>query len=78
MADIVKNETLKLIANWCNAASVALVGAGAFAPVVGFVYEIGPQVGNPAQIWSLAVICLCAGLGLHLIGQVVLGGLDGT
>ena len=50
MADIVKNETLKLIANWCNAASVGLVGAGAVAPVAGFLYELGPQIGNPAQI----------------------------
>ena len=50
MADIVKNETLKLIANWCNAASVGLVGAGAVAPVASFLYEVGPQIGNPAQI----------------------------
>jgi hypothetical protein len=43
---VVKNETIKLIANWCNAASVTLGGTGVVVPILSRYFHFGPQVQN--------------------------------
>lgn len=73
MPGIVRNESLKLVANWLNAASVAVIGAGVFAPIVYHIYGFGPRMDNPAVIWSLVLICICVGVALHLVGRAAIG-----
>ena len=76
MADLVHNETMKLLANGCNTGSVTSIAGGTVAPVVSYIYGIGPQVADPANIWILAPVCLIGGCFLHILGQVFLRGLD--
>jgi hypothetical protein len=73
---MVKNETLKLMANWCNAASVTISGAGVVLPVLSEYFHFGQPVTDSESIWSLVVIGATAAICLHLLGQLVLGGLD--
>jgi hypothetical protein len=73
---IVKNESLKLIANWCNGASIAVGGAGVVVPILSKYYHFGPPIDDAESVWSLAVICGTLAIGLHLFGQLFLGGLD--
>lgn len=73
---VIKNETLKLIANWCNSASVTLGGAGVVVPILSKYYYLGPQPQDDDSIWSLVVICGSLSLIIHLAGQVFIGGLD--
>jgi hypothetical protein len=48
---VVKNETLKLMANWCNAASVTLGGAGVVVPILSKYYHIGSPLDEPEAVW---------------------------
>ncbi|WP_441241064.1 hypothetical protein [Tardiphaga sp. 768_D3_N2_1] len=73
---VVKNETLKLIANWCNAASVTLGGTGVLVPILSRYYRIGPELQDTESIWGLVILCGGLSLSLHLLGQLFLGGLD--
>lgn len=73
---VVKNETLKLMANWCNAASVTLGGAGVVVPILSKYYHIGAPLDEPETVWGLVILCGTLAVGLHLLGQLVLGGLD--
>jgi hypothetical protein len=73
---LVKNETLKLMANWCNAASVTLSGAGVVVPVLSKYYEIGPPLRDGEAVWNLVTLCAALAICLHVLGQLVLGGLD--
>ncbi|MDO9442067.1 MAG: hypothetical protein Q7T73_14350 [Beijerinckiaceae bacterium] len=73
---MVKNETLKLMANWCNAASITVGGAGVFVPILSKYYRFGPPLSETESIWGLIVLCALLSLGLHLLGQMFLGGLD--
>jgi hypothetical protein len=73
---VVKNETIKLIANWCNAASVTLGGTGVVVPILPRYFHFGPQVQNADGLWGLILLCGALCVGLHLLGQLVLGGLD--
>lgn len=76
MPDLAHIESMKLLANWCNAASIASIAGGTAAPIVSYVYEIGPQMADPSNIWILAPVCLLAGCCLHLLGQFFVGGLN--
>ncbi|SNT60971.1 hypothetical protein SAMN05216374_5741 [Tardiphaga sp. OK246] len=73
---VVKNETIKLIANWCNAASVTLGGTGVVVPILSRYFHFGPQAQNADGLWGLILLCGALCVGLHLLGQLVLGGLD--
>lgn len=73
MIDQVHNESLKLVANWLNAASIAIVGGGAILPVIAFLYGgVDAEIPEP----SLVVLCFTFGLALHCSGQFVIGGLQ--
>ena len=74
MADLIRNESLKLLANWLNAGSIAVIAGGVIVPVSAYLYDIEQRSQLPN--WSLFVICICTGLALHVVGQAVLGGLD--
>lgn len=75
MSHLSQNESIKLIATWLNALSVAAIAAGVFAPLVYNVYDFGPKMAPDTPLGSFAVVCICLGLALHLIGHLVLGGL---
>jgi hypothetical protein len=60
------NERLKLLAAGLNNLALAFVVAGYVGPVVG-----GTVPGNPRAIVTL--VWLVFGVGLHTVGQVVLG-----
>ena len=73
---VVKNETLELMANWCNAASVTVGGAGVVVPILSRYFHIGPPVEDAESLGGLVIICAILSASLHLLGQMVLGGLD--
>jgi hypothetical protein len=73
---VVKNETLKLTANWCNAASVTVSGAGVVVPVLSTYFHFGPPITDTESFWSLVVLGATTAICLHLLGQLILGGLD--
>ena len=71
----VKNETLKLIANWFNAASVVVLGTGVVVPSLAKYYPQGSS--DPVDLnWGLTIVCIVVAVSLHLIGQAFLGALD--
>ncbi len=76
MAYLVENETVKLIANWLNGMSIALVGAGIFVPLVNQL--VGNNTWPPEQVAFLLVGCVVVAAILHLVGQKVLRGLHET
>lgn len=73
MANLVENETVKLIANWLNGMSIALVGAGIFVPLVNQL--VGNNAWAPEQLALLLISCVIVAAILHLSGQKVLRGL---
>jgi hypothetical protein len=73
MAGLVENERIKLAANAFDRLSTTLASVGVIAPFVTLIYGTGTVTLAP-QFSAVAVICwLMAALGLHLIGQQLLG-----
>ncbi len=78
MANERRNERVKLLANWCNAGSIAMIGLGTLAPVTAGFYEWfklldpnKPLVDN----WSIPLFWLIFGVVSHGAGQVFLEGI---
>lgn len=70
---LVRNERVKLTANWLNALATALVAAGLFAPAAAILYGLSQLPTGFAYILAVAVGCLSMGTAIHLIGRAVLG-----
>jgi hypothetical protein len=73
--DEIRNEHLKLVANWANNSATAIMTAGTFIPAAQFVYGILPANTETAEVYGLGVICIGTGVIIHLFGQWILGGL---
>ncbi len=69
-----RNERLKLMANYLNTLSAAIVTIGAIAPVASFAY--GNAALSPISVAIGAVICIVGSLGLHLVARWLLGGIE--
>ena len=81
MANERRNERVKLLANWCNAGSIAMIGFGTLAPVISGFYEWfklldpnKPLVDN----WSVPLFWLMFGVVAHSAGQIFLEGIVDT
>jgi hypothetical protein len=76
MSKTASTERAKLLANWMNAVSVTVLGAGALLPVLSVHFGIGAPMRYPEYVWHLLVICTSASGGLHLLGSLILGRLS--
>jgi len=69
---LIENERTKLLATACNNAGVATIVTGLVTPAVATLYGAGTAIQSPW--WPfIGIAWLTAGLGLHVIGQVILG-----
>jgi hypothetical protein len=64
------------VANWSNTIATAIMAAGTFVPAAQFIYGILPQGTNLTVVYGSGVICIGAGVLIHLGGQWFLGGLE--
>jgi hypothetical protein len=72
----VKNERLKLLANFSNIIASAIFATGSFGPLVTYLYSKLFDSTPAYLILSGASVCLLTALGLHSFGQWILGGLE--
>jgi hypothetical protein len=72
---LVHNERTKLTAGWLNTLATALVAAGFFAPAAALLYGLSRPPAGYGYIVALVLGCLALGVGLHLLGRLLLGGL---
>ena len=71
---LVRNERVKLTANWLNALAAGIVVTGAIAPLVAALYGVpGPAQASPASITVLTLVWVAAGIALHLSARRLLG-----
>jgi hypothetical protein len=63
------------VTNWLNTLATAIMTAGTFVPLAQFVYGILPATADITLIYGSGVICIGAGWIIHLLAQVLLGGL---
>jgi amino acid transporter len=70
-----QNEKLKLLANWLNAVSVTVIGAGGFLPLLSVYVGVGPPMREQWLVWPLVSVCTAIAAGLHLLGAFYLEGL---
>ena len=73
----IRNERRKLVANFCNIVSSAVIVSGGFGPLVTLLYSRLFDGTDPALIFVGPLVRLLVGGGIHLYGQGVLGELEG-
>lgn len=76
MNKTVGNEKLKLLANWLNAVSVTVIGAGGFLPLLSVYVGVGTPMREQWLVWPLVGVCIAAATSLHLLGGLFLEGLS--
>lgn len=76
MANLIRNERVKLLSNWCNTIATAMLTVGVFSPLAATIYGIGTSVKDPDLLSALPWVCICAAIFLHLAGQLGLEWLD--
>jgi hypothetical protein len=69
------NERLKLGATFANNTGVALITTGVLAPSFQLAFGLIPSTISPNQVNGTGLVCVVAGLGLHGVGQWLLGDL---
>lgn len=72
MGDLIRNEHIKLLSNWCNSIATAFITVGILTPLALRFY--GPDAGSPGR-WAggdLLLICFLIALYIHAIGQLLL------
>lgn len=69
---LVHNERTKLLATALNNIGVATVVTGFIAPTIATIYGAS-AVGKDDWWFLIAAVWILAGIGLHILGQVVLG-----
>ena len=70
------NEKLKLLANWMNAASVTVFGAGGLLPLLSVYGGVGTPMREPDFAWRLLIVCSLIAAALHWGGSLFLGRLS--
>ncbi|MBB5045793.1 hypothetical protein HNR60_000528 [Rhodopseudomonas rhenobacensis] len=68
------NERRKLTATFVNTIGAAVFSVGGLGPIVSYATGL-PTILNLDQVILLAAVCFLIGLGLHLGGRMLLGGL---
>lgn len=76
MDKTVQNEKLKLLANWLNALSVTVVGAGGLLPLLSVYVGVGVPMREQWLVWPLVGVCITVATALHLLGGYFLEGLS--
>ena len=72
---LVHNERTKLTASWLNTLATAFVAAGAFAPLVAWIYGFSEVPVSAPSLFVAAFACGAGGLGIHIFGWAMLGSL---
>lgn len=72
----IRNERLKLAANWCNTMATAVLTAGLFVPAAQLLFGLLPANTDIGLVYLTGGVCVLAGAGLHFLGQLTLGGLE--
>lgn len=69
---LIENERTKLLAATLNNVGIATIITGVVAPTVASFYGATPT--NKDYWWfAIAVVWLLAGVGLHVVAQLILG-----
>jgi hypothetical protein len=76
MPDLIRNESIKLFAGWCNTMATSIMTVGVFTPLALKIYGIGEPAKNADFLAFLPWICIGAALLLHVGGQAALNYLD--
>jgi uncharacterized membrane protein required for colicin V production len=71
-----RHERRKLTASWFNAIAIAIMAAGAFAPVASQIYGFGSNRVDESLVFFSSAVCVAVSLILHLIGRQHLGGFE--
>ncbi len=72
----IRNERLKLLANALDRASTACLTVGGIAPLATLIFASG-TIGLGAVQFAIGTACwILLGIGLHLLAQEVLRGLQ--
>lgn len=71
----VHNEQLKLLANWMNAVSVTVIGAGGLLPLLSMYFGVGTPIRDEWMLWPMVSICAGVATSLHSLGAFFLEGL---
>jgi hypothetical protein len=70
--NLIHNERTKLLATALNNSAVATTVTAIVAPIVGFLYG-SPNLAATRWWPLIGAAWLLVGLGLHILGQIVLG-----
>jgi hypothetical protein len=76
MPDQIRNEHIKLFANWTNTVATAMLAVGVFTPLAIKFYGIGEPAKKGDLLVYLPWVCICAAVALHLGGQLILELMD--
>jgi len=66
MANLNRNERLKVIATWANQLATAILTVGVFSPLAAKIYGVGPEPKNQDLLTSVWIVCICLAIFLHL------------
>lgn len=69
----IHNERMKLTANYLNGIALAVLGVGAFAPLVAFLYGTSNMTLPAWVVPAGFVICVFTSFGLHWAARHILG-----
>lgn len=71
-----RNEHRKLFGTWMNTIATAVITVGTFIPIGQTVFNFLPMTVEIGLVYGTAIVCIAAGVGIHLIGHVVIGTLE--
>jgi hypothetical protein len=69
----IRNEHVKLFANWMNTAATAIIAAGTFVPAAQFIFRLLPATVDNGLVIGLGAVCVVVGIWLHFVGHLALG-----
>ncbi|ABD87175.1 hypothetical protein [Rhodopseudomonas palustris] len=76
MSKLVRNERLKLTANWLNTLATAIFAVGGFGPLVSYGFGLVPSSIDRLTVIAAAGTCLVVATTIHLAARGVLGSLS--
>ncbi|WP_247300473.1 hypothetical protein [Bradyrhizobium sp. 179] len=71
----IRNERLKLFANWLNTLGAAIITAGTFVSAAQFIFGLLPKDTDNGLVVGMALTSIAGGFVLHLFGQLTLAAL---
>ncbi|WP_024517923.1 hypothetical protein [Bradyrhizobium sp. Tv2a-2] len=73
--DEVRNEHLKLVANWLNTLATGVMTAGVFVPAAQEIFNILPAATDNGLVVGIGMVCFALAFGIHIVAHLFLGGL---